>query len=413
MFTELDAKRRSSGLWNIGFSVCCFFSQLTTALGHRLWAQLGPSLDWSLHQFFVFKFWRLRQLVGADSRGCDLPFRFLEHDWLIIYHHLLSCRLVIDHTLVHSYCLTLCWWHIIRIPDNCQTLLLDLLCCHLHLHTGQLALLYISSTFDFGHEVNISSYGMQRFVNVIIAYNQLPHLVHIIASSSYVSNRHLGRLAPAGVCFFLKCWLPPNEWAHRVTKFDLRYAISPLNFVFVFLSHINPSLCFQLHIIRNSFEHSHLVHLLVSFSFCIKRLQIDAWNPLKEVTLSFQLILEGLDLLPDELGEIPVQTGMHMVELLDTLCWINMHELHLCTAVDGSCWIGLAHNCISEVKHGILEKLRMKQIQEMHINTGSLILDSRFICHVSMLWLSLQWFLISNLKLTWIQLHQWLKRMGF
>lgn len=48
----------------------------------------------------------------------------------------------------------------------------------------------------------------------------------------------------------------------------------------------------------------------------------------------FQLVLEGLDLLPDEFGEIPVQTGVHMVEPLDAFGWINMHELHLRAAVD-------------------------------------------------------------------------------
>jgi len=74
----------------------------------------------------------------------------------------------------------------------------------------------------------------------------------------------------------------------------------------------------------------------MSFSFCVNWLQINARNPLEEVTLFFQLVREGLDLLPDEFGEISVQTGVHVVEPPNTFGWINMHELHLCAAVDGS-----------------------------------------------------------------------------
>lgn len=195
--------------------------------------------------------------------------RFLEHNRLIIYHQLLSRRLVIDHAFINSYFPTFCRWYKIRISDDRQTLLLDLLRRHLHLDTAQLGLLNISSAFDFGHKVNVPSYSMQRFVDVIVAYDQLLYLVHIIASSPYISDCYLWRLAPAGICFFLECWLPPDERTHRVTEFDLGYAISLLNFVFLFLSHINSSLRFQLHLIRNPFEHSHLVHLSMSLSFCV------------------------------------------------------------------------------------------------------------------------------------------------
>ena len=132
-------------------------------------------------------------------------------------------------------------------------------------------------------------------------------------------------------------WLPPDEWTHRVTDFDQRYAIALLDFVFLFVSHIDLSLGFQLHGVRHPFEHSHLVRLSMSFSLSVNWLQINAGNPLEEVALFFQLGGEGLDLLPDELGEIPVQTGVHMVQLPNTFCWINMHDLHLCAAVDGSC----------------------------------------------------------------------------
>ena len=62
-----------------------------------------------------------------------------------------------------------------------------------------------------------------------------------------------------------------------------------------------------------------------------------------------------------------------------------MHELHLRAAVDGSLRIGSALAGLAEIKHGIFEKLWVKQIQEMHIDADSLVLSSRFICQVSML----------------------------
>jgi hypothetical protein len=111
----------------------------------------------------------------------------------------------------------------------------------------------------------------------------------------------------------LECRLPPDEWTHRVTDFDQRDAIALLNFVFLVVYHVDPSLRFQLHIVRNPFEHTHLVRLLMSFALSVNWLQLNAWDPLEEVTFFFQLGGEGLDLLPDELRQISVQTGVHMV----------------------------------------------------------------------------------------------------
>ena len=160
VLAKLNTKRRSGGFWNVGLPVCCFFSELTAALCHGLWAQLGPSLGWPLDQFLVFVFWRLRQLVSADSGGCDLLLRFLEHNRIIIDRQLLGCRLVIDHTFINSNLPTFCGWHKIRISDNSLTLLLDLLRCRLNLNTGQLGLLCVGPTFDFGHKVDVPSYSM-------------------------------------------------------------------------------------------------------------------------------------------------------------------------------------------------------------------------------------------------------------
>lgn len=74
-----------------------------------------------------------------------------------------------------------------------------------------------------------------------------------------------------------------------------------------------------------------------------------------------------------------------MVEPFDTFGWINVHELHLRAAVDGSLRIGSAPAGLTEIKHSIFEKLWVKQVQEMHIDAGSLIWSSKFICQVSVL----------------------------
>lgn len=143
----------------------------------------------------MFIFWRLRQLISTESRGRDLILRFLEHDRVVIDRQLYSFpRLIINQAFIcinsftFSFFSTFRWWHEIRISYNCFTLLLDLFRCRLYLDSGQVGFLHLGSALDFGHKVNVPSDGVQRFVDVIVGYYHLFYLVHIIATSSYVSD---------------------------------------------------------------------------------------------------------------------------------------------------------------------------------------------------------------------------------
>jgi hypothetical protein len=62
-----------------------------------------------------------------------------------------------------------------------------------------------------------------------------------------------------------------------------------------------------------------------------------------------------------------------------------MHELHFEAALNWSLGSWSFDVDLETIQHGILEQLWVKQIQEMHINTCSLVLNSCFIRQISVL----------------------------
>ena len=67
---------------------------------------------------------------------------------------------------------------------------------------------------------------------------------------------------------------------------------------------------------------------LDAFKLCtlhVNRLKIYAWDSTKEIAIRFQLLGEGRYLIPDQLWEIFVLAGMHMINFLELFMWIKMH----------------------------------------------------------------------------------------
>ena len=135
----------------------------------------------------------------------------------------------------------------------------------------------------------------------------------------------------------------------------MRCAVALLNFVLVLVTHVHLALCFLFHVIRDPFEDSHFILLCMSFGFLVGRLQINAWNPFEDISFFFYLAFEGFQLQPDEFGQVSVQAGVHVIELLDLSCRVNMHEPHFEAAVDGSLRIRSLHVVLKAVKHSIFE----------------------------------------------------------
>ena len=89
--------------------------------------------------------------------------------------------------------------------------------------------------------------------------------------------------------------------------------------------------------IRGLFQNGSFLNALKLRALHVNRLKIYAWDSTKEIAIGFQLLGEGRDLIPDQLREIFVLAGMHMINFLELFMWIKMHEPQFCNSIYRRC----------------------------------------------------------------------------